>query len=77
MQLVFLFLPAFFISVTSKTTGKRLVSLEDDTFLQLLEVEIARTLRSELTSDDELQVLEGSGEVEEDQYLRKSKWSLA
>ncbi|PIC22659.1 hypothetical protein B9Z55_016634 [Caenorhabditis nigoni] len=50
------------------------IGLDDDKFLQLLEVEIARTLRSELSSDDDLQNLEGSGEdsVEDDGYLKKA-----
>ncbi|EGT57435.1 hypothetical protein CAEBREN_32065 [Caenorhabditis brenneri] len=60
----------------AKSPAKRVaVGLDDDGFLQLLEVEIARTLRSELSSDDELQNLEGSGgdaSAEEDEYLKKA-----
>lgn len=47
------------------------VGIDEDNFLQLLEVEIARTLRSELSSDDDLQNLEGSSDSPEDDYLKK------
>ncbi|CAI2355379.1 unnamed protein product [Caenorhabditis sp. 36 PRJEB53466] len=59
------------VSNVKTVTKQRGIRLEDDSFLQLLEVEIARTLRSELTSDDELQNLEGSGEL--DDYLKKEE----
>uniref|UniRef100_A0A1I7V4D5 Dickkopf_N domain-containing protein n=1 Tax=Caenorhabditis tropicalis TaxID=1561998 RepID=A0A1I7V4D5_9PELO len=59
-----LLLPFLLLSASSS-------SLDDDGLLQLLEVEITRTLRSELTSDDELQNLEASGE-DPDAYFKKS-----
>ncbi|EFO87896.1 hypothetical protein CRE_05520 [Caenorhabditis remanei] len=75
MKLELIFLSIILTSSDAKSPAKRVaVSLDDDGFLQLLEVEIARTLRSELSSDDDLQNLEASGEnlEENDEYLKKS-----
>uniref|UniRef100_A0A8R1HT95 Chondroitin proteoglycan 3 n=1 Tax=Caenorhabditis japonica TaxID=281687 RepID=A0A8R1HT95_CAEJA len=54
-------IPLLLVLFCPLNTSRNLKNLEDDVFLQLLEVEIARTLRGELATDEDLQLLEGSG----------------
>ncbi|CCD70807.1 Chondroitin proteoglycan 3 [Caenorhabditis elegans] len=69
MKFLLLLFPVLLLAKSPEKRSK--VGIDEDNFLQLLEVEIARTLRSELSSDDDLQNLEGSSDSPEDDYLKK------